>query len=409
MTASPVHLRRRRYFVLQIADELELNFDRFLRARREGRRFCKCSLLCPLSGNAIDIDPDDLGLAMRIPADAWVDLDEVPVTDERERSRLVDLASRGVLLSDPPAEGWAHLAAGEDALEQAPWNELAAVYHARTRWQGVDVLHPTLPVGNVRLAYQHLRWLRGEPPSPFVERDDADRVTPLRVPKLDDAFFRTLLARRTTRAYRSGEALPIDALEQVLYAVFGTHGLAQLAEGVAALKRTSPSGGALHPIEAYVLVLNVDGVGPGLYHYDTRIHALARLEAMEAADARALAGYFTSGQTFFADAHALVIHVARFRRNFWKYGRDVKAYNTVLMDAGHLSQTFYLCATHLGYGAFYTAAINDADIARRLKLDPLRESPIGINGIGIIEPGRDDLHLPAEPYHPVRMDSTAMR
>ena len=58
-----------------------------------------------------------------------------------------------------------------------------------------------------------------------------------------------------------------------------------------------------------------------------------------------------------------MIHVARFDRNFWKYAQHRKAYKAVLMDSAHLSQTFYLTAAHLGLGAFYTAAINDADIA----------------------------------------------
>ena len=95
-----------------------------------------------------------------------------------------------------------------------------------------------------------------------------------------------------------------------------------------------------------------------------------------------------------------MIHVARFDRTFWKYAQHRKAYKAVLMDSAHLSQTFYLTAAHLGLGAFYTAAINDADIARRLRLKPVREAAIAINGVGLADSGRDELHFVTDPYRP---------
>jgi len=70
------------------------------------------------------------------------------------------------------------------------------------------------------------------------------------------------------------------------------------------------------------------------------------------------------------------------------------------MDCGHLSQTFYLTAAHLGFGAFFTAAVNDADIGTRLRLTPLREGVIGINGIGIGDPRRVDLNFNVQRYRP---------
>ena len=70
------------------------------------------------------------------------------------------------------------------------------------------------------------------------------------------------------------------------------------------------------------------------------------------------------------------------------------------MDSGHLSQTFYLTATHLGLGAFYTAAINDADVAERLRLPRGREAAIAISGVGLALNGRDELHLYRTPTKP---------
>jgi SagB-type dehydrogenase family enzyme len=97
----------------------------------------------------------------------------------------------------------------------------------------------------------------------------------------------------------------------------------------------------------------------------------------------------------------LIIQVARLDRNFWKYARHRKAYKAVLLDAGHLSQTLYLTATSLGVGAFFTAAINDAEIEARLKLRPLHDAAVAINGVGIPDSGNDALRFVAEKYEPM--------
>ena len=107
----------------------------------------------------------------------------------------------------------------------------------------------------------------------------------------------------------------------------------------------------------------------------------------------ALALRLVVGQDYFAEASALVFHVARLDRQHWKYVRHPKALRVVLLDSGHLSQTFYLAATRLGLGAFYTAAVNDADIERILCLDASARLVVGANGIGVVDPTRDQLHL----------------
>ena len=400
--AHILRVRRRRYFLLRIGDETTLDIGRFFRGEISTARNAQGWLLCPITGKELPISADELQLVMTLPAETWLECEA-----SKADARMLELARRGIVLSDPCAEGWEHLATGEQTLEQAHWLDVAAVYHAHTRWQSVqggDVLVAG-DAGHQRENLEALLRAHGDPPPHFVERADAHGRVALRAPVLSGEFFDTLMDRRTTRAFRTDEPLPRSALEQMLYAVFGTHGIKHFAPGVAAIKRTSPSGGGLHPIEAYVLAIHVEGVPTGLYHYETASHALAMLEQMDMGSARSLACTFMAGQAFFAEAHALVIHVARFDRNFWKYAEHRKAYGVVLMDCGHLSQTFYLTATHLGLGAFYTAAINDADIAARLRLQPGREAAIGINGVGLAMKGQDELHFLPDPYEANRKES----
>ncbi len=106
------------------------------------------------------------------------------------------------------------------------------------------------------------------------------------------------------------------------------------------------------------------------------------MRAIPEGDARRLAIYFAQGQGFVGTCAAIVILVARFDRNFWKYRRRENSYAVILQDAGHLAQTFQLAATGLGLAAFYTAAIQGEAIAERSGLRYPNESALGILGIG---------------------------
>ena len=64
---------------------------------------------------------------------------------------------------------------------------------------------------------------------------------------------------------------------------------------------------------------------------------------------------------------------AVFRRTMWKY-HLARAYRAVLLDAGHLCQTFCLVATWLGLAPFCTAALKDTLIEEDLGIDGIRES-----------------------------------
>jgi putative peptide maturation dehydrogenase len=406
MTEMSLRVRRRHVLFLQIGDRVELDITKFLMGSIAYKHQTQCMLLCPIRGDVLPINVAEFELIMKIPEHKWVSLSEIGGLSDDAVMNVRDLAQRGVLLSDPAPQTLADLVPGEETLQRTQWEEIAAVYHAHTQWRGkaLERTRPPLGEDDKEMAFDHLRRIRGDAPPHFVRRPDAQARMALCVPLLDDPFFDTLISRRTSRAYNFNQTLSRSALETMLYVVFGTQGTKNVAESLTLMKRTSPSGGALHPIEAYVLAIRVAGVPTGLYHYESETHALAQLELMDIDGARALTYEFTAGQTHFSEAHALVIHVARLHRSFWKYSHHQKAYKSVLMDSGHLSQTFYLTAAYLKLGAFYTAAINDFDIGRRLRLDPLREAAIAINGCGIPDDTRQQLTFVTDPYQPSAND-----
>jgi SagB-type dehydrogenase family enzyme len=227
-------------------------------------------------------------------------------------------------------------------------------------------------------------------PAKFKNIAGAERLT---LPPPDgkgDSFFHTLHARRTWRRFSPASA-SLASVAKLLHTTWGVQGFIKTgAFGSLALK-TSPSGGARHPIEVYLMALRVRGLDPGLYHYDTRGHALERISSdATARKARA----YCAGQAYAARAAALFIMTAVFARTMWKY-RHPRAYRVVLLDAGHLGQTFCLTATRMGLAPFSTAALKDTLIERDLGIDGISESVIYVTGCGMPAAKRPRRHGPS--------------
>ncbi len=70
--------------------------------------------------------------------------------------------------------------------------------------------------------------------------------------------------------------------------------------------------------------------------------------------------------------------LAFFRRDF----AIARSYRTVLLDAGHLCQTFCLTATWLGLAPFCTMALADSLIERDIDVDGITESVLYAAGVG---------------------------
>lgn len=66
--------------------------------------------------------------------------------------------------------------------------------------------------------------------------------------------------------------------------------------------------------------------------------------------------------------------------------KDSRAYRSLLLEAGHVSQTFCLTATWLGLAPFCTQAIADSAVEARLGLDPKAETVLYAMGAGVPSP-----------------------
>lgn len=397
-----MRIRRRNPCFIAVDDVLMPDFAALLRGDARLDSTIEINLLCPITGDRISLTERHVEFIAKLSAQQWHEVTCLTAGDTLTEDEIVGLAERGALICDAETTWATRLRDGESRLTAVGWHPQAALYHASTQWHAVEGDEGHRDHGDTahRERLSAHASAHGRLPPHFHHRDDASTRHALPAVAFDDPFAQVLRARCTTRHFETGRTLSLADFTRVLYGTFGVMGTEVLAPDVVAVKRTSASGGALHPVEAYPLIIKVEGLEPGFYHYEGSSHSLALLEAMTEAQARDLATALTIGQTYFAEAHALVFHVARLDRHHWKYRRHPKAYKAVLLDSGHLSQTFYLLAAERGLGAFYTAAINDTDVASRLKLDRLSEIAIGASGLGIPDLLRNQLHLHPEPHDP---------
>jgi SagB-type dehydrogenase family enzyme len=250
------------------------------------------------------------------------------------------------------------------------WNPEAGFFHLSTKDIYTNEITPEEIAYIERLAKTH------PVPKPVKPYRNVE-VIDLTKNSSTAEFPQVLRERRTWREF-SARPLAINSLSQLLQLSFGI----QYWEDVPPIGRmamkTSPSGGALHPSEAYVLARSVDGVPKGIYHYDADGHRLQRIrKGVSAAQIQR----YLAGQWWFRDAAIVVFLTAVFGRTRWKYDY-ARAYRAVLIEAGHLCQTFCLTATWLGLAPFCTIAVADTRIEDSLGIDGISESVIYAMGAG---------------------------
>ncbi|HSS73930.1 MAG TPA: putative peptide maturation dehydrogenase [Gaiellaceae bacterium] len=339
-----------------------------------------------LNGEELPLEDDHLRLLLAIPADHWIRADEAGGADT-----VRELALRGLVVSDDADEQLAELRRRDEQLASPAWNRYAALYHSMTRWSDVRAV----VAGEAPLPQASERW---PPPPHFHTLSEPLSIEPLPLAKPTRPFFELLLKRKTTRGFDPDASLSLEELSTILRYVWGCHGALEVRDELTILKKTSPSGGSQHPVEVYPLVRSVDGLQPGFYHYAVENHELELVEPHTGEEVAELILEVTAGQAHFVGAQALFLMTARFSRNFWKYAAHAKAYRVLLLDAAHLSQTLYLVCAELGLGAFVSAAINEHNIDRHLRLQPFTEGAILVSGCG--RPAPSDREPQYRPHTP---------
>lgn len=318
----------------------------------------------------IEVTPDLLDLLSK--AGEGADTDELaeqfPVEErDRVRSAVGTLTELGVLV---PQEGAPPL---PPLWER--WGAVAERFHDEARNANYLVHSPA----RVELVEDIVA--EGDSPDIFKEYPDKPVVMlPRRPLRLDERVEEVFATRRTHRRF-TGAPVSLDQLGTLLFHSFAPHRFIHGGPFGAQQCRVSSSAGGRHEVEAYVVVYDVEGVQPGLYHYSAARHAL---ELLDADAPRERVAELTYHQEPSYEGAFTVFTTAVANRLAWKY-RHPRAYRLWMYDAGHYGQTFALAATALGLGPFQTVAFADSEVERFLGVDPDEEFAVYLLSAGVPE------------------------
>ncbi len=189
---------------------------------------------------------------------------------------------------------------------------------------------------------------------------DAENIISLPDPKLDSGFSveKAISKRRSVRSYLDKD-LTLSQISQLLWAA---QGITEEKRGL----RTTPSPGALYPLEIYLASKD------GIFHYVPDGHTL---EVISTEDKRKALSFAALGQSCVAQAAVDIIICAVYERVTSKYGQRGIRYTD--METGHVAENIHLQAIALGLSSVPVGAFNGKSVAKILSL-PKDEVPLYI-------------------------------
>jgi SagB-type dehydrogenase family enzyme len=180
-----------------------------------------------------------------------------------------------------------------------------------------------------------------------------------------------LQKRRSIRKFSKSKV----SLSDMAVMLWGSQGVT--AQAGSHLFRTTPSAGALYPVETYIVVQNVEKLKKGIYHFDVRSF---QLELIDEGDySRQVAAAFLD-QEFMTRAAVNVIWTAIAGRNMSKYGDRGGRY--LLLDVAHICQNLIMAAEAVNCGSCPVAAFYDDEVTNLLDIDGINELPLYGASIG---------------------------
>lgn len=199
---------------------------------------------------------------------------------------------------------------------------------------------------------------------------------------MEDNLVQLLLKRKSSRVYTQEDM----SLLQLSFLLWATQGVKDIRGKSYATLRTVPAGGARHPFETYLLVRQVEGLVPGMYHYLPMTHQLELLSAQE--DPQALLDFAEEslcGQRWAAKANVVFYWGFVPYRSEWRYG--IFAHKLIMADMGHVGENLYLACAALGLGTCGIGAYDQALCDKAFQLDGEEEYTVYTQTVGTVKAG----------------------
>lgn len=216
---------------------------------------------------------------------------------------------------------------------------------------------------------------RGKPekPPPYKQYPDSESIKLPEPAYQGMSLEKSIEKRRSVRNY-SGKPLTLPQVSRLLFSAQGITGKIYDQP-----LRTAPSAGALYPFEIYIVANSVEGLVPGIYHYDVLNHSLELIKPGNFKKEITNAGL---KQEMLGDANVVFVLSAIFDRIRYKYGE--RGFRYIYMEAGHISQNIYLQAVSLGLGSVSVGAFLDEEANRLIGIDGKKEAVIYLHAVGTL-------------------------
>jgi len=258
--------------------------------------------------------------------------------------------------------------------EKRGWRD-ALDFHRATR----DMLWRHDYSGNPKVMtwYQYDRRVMPKEPEPIGKKIE-DKWPKISLPSITNnlgnvSYGKAIQQRRTTRHFVRAP-MSLQIFSDLLGYAFGYSGYKE-GKGYTA----TPSYSLGKHVLIYPVIVNVDGLSPGVYLYNPEGHNLHQIRSGNFEEE--LIEYAQNGD-FMKNISVGVFYTVHWSQYMWKY-RYPRAYRFALMELAGVVQTGLICASGLGIKTFLTPAIADTKVAELLEIsNDLTECPLYVTGFG---------------------------
>lgn len=135
-----------------------------------------------------------------------------------------------------------------------------------------------------------------------------------------------------------------------------------------------PSGGARHPLEVYVFLLDSSIYAAGVYHYNVRSHSLDLLHNGDFGKLISSVSYDFLDQ---GDPFAVALLSAHVERSMWRY-RDARSARAIYIDCGHALSLATTVARECGFATASTSNFSEDPLAATIGLNLTFDVPMAL-------------------------------
>ena len=204
-----------------------------------------------------------------------------------------------------------------------------------------------------------------EPPALFKRYPNAPTIA------LSEATSSTIPFKKALSANSENHEIDLQSVSEILRTALGYTGIMKLPGVGESLVKTSPSGGARHPTEGYFINIEVEGIEPGVYHYNVEEHALDFIK--NAGKEQILDVFYQANHRPGYRCQAIIALSSRFIRNMWRY-REPRTFRVIFLDLGHVLQTINLLCDAKGMARMSGHGFEDSQADKMLNLNTSKES-----------------------------------